>query len=86
MGQETEMKKVHGASDQCGEGSILSERRAGHQEMQDDLQHTETIAALRQGLAEAERNEVLSLRKAEARLRSKHGFSRGEAHGSGKSR
>ena len=45
-------------------------------ETMERLERAETIAAIRRGMAQADRGEGMPLAEAEARLRKKHGFSR----------
>ena len=59
-----------------GRAELVVQDAESYQLMLERLEHVETIAAIRSGMAQAERGEGIPLSEAEARLRKKHGFSR----------
>ena len=59
-----------------GRAELVVQDAATYQAMLDRLERAETIAGIKQGMAQFGRGEGISLEKAEKRLRKKHGFSR----------
>jgi PHD/YefM family antitoxin component YafN of YafNO toxin-antitoxin module len=59
-----------------GRAEVVVQDAQSYQELLDRLERAETLAALRQGISEADRGEGIALQDAEQRLRAKHGFSR----------
>jgi prevent-host-death family protein len=59
-----------------GRAELVVQNAESYQALLDRLERAETIAAIREGMGQAERGEGISLKEAEARLRKKHGFSR----------
>ena len=59
-----------------GRAELVVQDAESYQLMLDRLERAETVAAIRQGLAELGRREGVPLEEAEATLRKKHGFSR----------
>ena len=59
-----------------GRAELVVQDAASYQLMLDRLEHAETVAAIRHGMEQTGRGEGIPLKKAEKRLRKKHGFSR----------
>jgi prevent-host-death family protein len=59
-----------------GRAELVVQDARSYQELLDRLERAETIAAIRQGVAQVDRGEGIPLEEAEQRLRKKHGFSR----------
>lgn len=59
-----------------GRAELVVQDAESYQLMLDRLERAETVAAIREGVAELGRGEGVPLAEAEARLRRKHGFSR----------
>jgi len=59
-----------------GRAELVVQNAAGYQALLDRLERAEAVAGIRQGMAQVERGEGISLEKAAMKLRSKHGFSR----------
>ena len=59
-----------------GRAEVVVQDAEGYQALLDRLERAETLAALREALAQAKRGEGIPLEQAEQRLRDKHGFSR----------
>jgi prevent-host-death family protein len=59
-----------------GRAEIVVQDAESYQALLDRLERAETLAAIRQGIAQFERGEGIPLEEAEGQLRKKHGFSR----------
>jgi len=59
-----------------GRAELVVQSAASYQALLDRLERAETLAAIREGMAQFERAEGIPLKAAERRLRKKHGFSR----------
>ena len=59
-----------------GRAELVVQNAASYQALLDRLERAETLAAIRQGMAQFDRGEGMPLKQAERRLRKKHGFSR----------
>jgi len=59
-----------------GRAEVIVQEAASYQALLDRLERGETVAAICQGMEQIERGEGIPLRKAERRLRKRHGFSR----------
>lgn len=59
-----------------GRAELVVQTAAGYQEMLRRLEAAETVAAISAGIDQFTRGEGITLARAEARLRKKHGFSR----------
>jgi len=59
-----------------GRAELVVQNAESYQALLDRLERAETVAAIREGMAQAERGEGIPLDDAEKRLRGKHGFSR----------
>lgn len=59
-----------------GRAELVVQNATSYQALLDRLERAETVAAIREGMGQAERGEGIPLEEAEARLRKKHGFSR----------
>ena len=59
-----------------GRAELVVQNARSYQLLLERLERAETLAAVRQGIAQFERGEGTALEAAERKLRSKHGFSR----------
>lgn len=59
-----------------GRAELVVQDAESYQLMLERLERAETVAAIRRGIEQAERNEGIPFEEAESRLRMKHGFSR----------
>ena len=59
-----------------GRAELVVQNAGSYQKLMDRLERAETIAAIRQGIAQFERGEGIPLEDAERKLRKKHGFPR----------
>jgi prevent-host-death family protein len=59
-----------------GRAEIVVQDAHSYQALLDRLERAETVAAVRQGMEQFKRGEGIPLKRAERRLRKKHGFSR----------
>ena len=59
-----------------GRAEVVVQDAEGYQALLDRLERAETVAAIRQGMEQFKRGEGIPLKKAEQRLRRRHGFSR----------
>jgi prevent-host-death family protein len=59
-----------------GRAEVVVQDAASYQALLDRLERAETVAAIRQGVEQFKRGEGIPLKKAERRLRKRHGFSR----------
>ena len=57
-----------------GRAELVVQDAESYQLMLERLEHVETIAAIRQGMKDAEEGRMMPLAEAAARLRAKHGF------------
>lgn len=58
-----------------GRAELIVQDAESYQALLDRLDRAETVAAIRQGMKQIARGEGISLKQAERRLRTKHGFS-----------
>lgn len=58
-----------------GRAELVVQDALSYQALLDRLEEAETMAAIRRGIEQTDRGEAISLDQAEARLRTKHGFS-----------
>jgi prevent-host-death family protein len=59
-----------------GRAELVVQDANSYQTLLDRLERAETVAAIREGMEQFERDEGIPLKQAEERLRKKHGFSR----------
>ena len=59
-----------------GRAELVVQNAGSYQKLMDRLERAETIAAIRQGIAQFERGEGIPLEDAERKPRKKHGFPR----------
>jgi PHD/YefM family antitoxin component YafN of YafNO toxin-antitoxin module len=59
-----------------GRAELVVQNAASYQALLDRLERAETLAAIREGMAQLDRGEGIPLKQAERRLRNNHGFSR----------
>ena len=59
-----------------GRAELVVQNAESYQALLDRLERAETLAAIRQGMEQFERDEGIPLEDAAGRLRAKHGFSR----------
>jgi prevent-host-death family protein len=59
-----------------GRAELVVQSAASYQVLLDRLERAETLAAIREGMAQFDRGEGIPLKQAQRRLRKKRGFSR----------
>ena len=59
-----------------GKGEVVAQDTAGHQSMLDRLHYMETVAAIQEGMASAERGELKDAAQVLNEMRAKYGLSR----------
>ena len=59
-----------------GKAEVVVQDAASYQSMLDRLRHMETLAAIQEGMASAERGELKPAAQVLAEMRAKHGLSR----------
>jgi prevent-host-death family protein len=59
-----------------GRAELIVQDADSYQTLLERLERAETVAAIRQGVAQFDRGEGIPLKRAERRLRKRHGFSR----------
>ena len=59
-----------------GKAEVVVQDAASYQRMLDRLHHMETLAAIQEGMASAERGELKPVAQVLAEMRAKHGLSR----------
>jgi hypothetical protein len=70
------MKKAPEVLTVNGEAELVVQDAAGGQSMLDPMRHMETLAAIQEGMASAERGELKPATQVLAEMRAKYGLSR----------